>query len=171
MNAFFGGASQPRPGSSRAPAGVREAQRGHSDSGSDDEKGILEKQRDVETAVLVVDARGTGAVRTASGIHDLEQQQQQLLPQSLRRAQQGAGTDAAPAVAAAPAEPAGAAHLALTAIYGLTNLSSVVMIVVANKKALFTHEFNFPVTLTWLHAVFTAVGMSVMARSGFFERK
>ncbi|KAI8472997.1 MAG: triose-phosphate transporter family-domain-containing protein [Monoraphidium minutum] len=62
-------------------------------------------------------------------------------------------------------------QVVLTAAYGVTNLASVVAIVVANKKALFTYKFNFPVTLTWLHAVFTAVGMTLMARSGVFEQK
>jgi hypothetical protein len=59
----------------------------------------------------------------------------------------------------------------LTTAYGVTNLSSVVLIVVANKMVLFTHKFAFAVTLTWLHAVFTAVGMAAMAGAGVFERK
>lgn len=62
-------------------------------------------------------------------------------------------------------------HWVLTTIYGLTNLSSVVMIVVANKMVLFTYKFHFVVTLTLLHSVFTAVGMAAMAAAGVFQVK
>ena len=60
-------------------------------------------------------------------------------------------------------------HWVLTAVYGLTNLSSVVMIVVANKMVLFTYKFSFVVTLTLLHSLFTAVGMRAMAAAGLFQ--
>lgn len=53
----------------------------------------------------------------------------------------------------------------------MTNLSSVVMIVVANKMVLFTHKFSFVVTLTLLHSLFTAVGMTAMAAAGLFQVK
>ena len=82
-----------------------------------------------------------------------------------------ASAGGAAASSAAAAQRRAAPHWVLTASYGLTNLSSVVMIVVANKMVLFTHRFRFAVTLTWLHAVFTTVGMAAMARCGVFERK
>lgn len=41
------------------------------------------------------------------------------------------------------------------AAFGITNLTSVVAIVFANKLVLYTHGFGFAVTLTWLHTVFT----------------
>jgi solute carrier family 35 protein E3 len=57
------------------------------------------------------------------------------------------------------------------ALYGLTNLSSVVAIVFANKLVLYTHGFHFAATLTWLHTIFTTIGMVAMAAVGFFEIK
>jgi solute carrier family 35 protein E3 len=66
---------------------------------------------------------------------------------------------------------AGTPQWLLTVAYGLTNLSSVVMIVVANKMVLFTHKFSFVVTLTFLHSLFTAVGMAAMAAGGLFTVK
>jgi solute carrier family 35 protein E3 len=57
------------------------------------------------------------------------------------------------------------------ALYGITNLSSVVAIVFANKLVLYTHGFHFAATLTWLHTIFTTIGMIAMAAVGFFEIK
>jgi solute carrier family 35 protein E3 len=57
------------------------------------------------------------------------------------------------------------------ALYGITNLSSVVAIVFANKLVLYTHGFHFAATLTWFHTIFTTIGMIAMAAVGFFEIK
>jgi hypothetical protein len=54
---------------------------------------------------------------------------------------------------------------------GLTNLCSVVLIVVANKVVMTTHRFAFPVALTCCHSAVTAVGMAGMAAAGIFEVK
>ncbi|KAF6259080.1 hypothetical protein COO60DRAFT_1053503 [Scenedesmus sp. NREL 46B-D3] len=54
-------------------------------------------------------------------------------------------------------------------IYGLTNLGSVVTIVVANKVVMSTYKFSFPVCLTWFHSVVTALGMVAMAAAGMFQ--
>eukprot|EP00877_Chromochloris_zofingiensis_P002107 jgi/Chrzof1/11898/Cz06g13290.t1 len=59
----------------------------------------------------------------------------------------------------------------LPCAYGLTNLSSVVTIVLANKMVLYTYEFSFAVTLTWLHTIFTAAGMILLSTCGVFEKK
>uniref|UniRef100_A0A383W0N7 Sugar phosphate transporter domain-containing protein n=1 Tax=Tetradesmus obliquus TaxID=3088 RepID=A0A383W0N7_TETOB len=56
-------------------------------------------------------------------------------------------------------------------IYGLTNLGSVVTIVVANKVVMSTYKFSFPVCLTWFHAIVTALGMIAMAAAGMFQVK
>jgi hypothetical protein len=75
------------------------------------------------------------------------------------------------ATAAAHPHGHGPPQWVLTVGYGLTNLLSVVMIVVANKMVLFTLKFHFVVTLTFLHSVFTAVGMGTMAAAGLFQVK
>jgi solute carrier family 35 protein E3 len=81
-------------------------------------------------------------------------------------------TVAALATSAAPSAPAAQRRsLVLPAVYGLANLSSVIAIVVANKLALKTHGFSFPVALTWCHTAFTALGMTLLARLALFERK
>ena len=59
----------------------------------------------------------------------------------------------------------------LPVVYGLTNLASVIAIVVANKLVLYTYNFRFAVTLTWLHTIFTALGMVVLSATGLFEAK
>jgi hypothetical protein len=59
----------------------------------------------------------------------------------------------------------------LPAVYGITNLASVIAIVVANKLVLYTYNFRFAVTLTWLHTIFTALGMMVLSATGWFEPK
>jgi hypothetical protein len=85
----------------------------------------------------------------------------------------GPGSTAAASAGGAPHAPPrrGVPQWALTGAYGVTNLASVVMIVVANKMVLFTHKFGFAITLTCLHALFTAVGMAAMAAAGVFPRK
>lgn len=59
----------------------------------------------------------------------------------------------------------------MPAAYGLTNLVSVVAIVFANKMAMSSCGFSFPVALTWLHTSFTASGMVAMAAAGLFTPK
>lgn len=56
-------------------------------------------------------------------------------------------------------------------VYLTTNIIFVVAIVIANKKALTTYGFAFPVALTWLHTVFTAVGMQLLCSCGLFDKK
>lgn len=60
-------------------------------------------------------------------------------------------------------------HTAL--LPGLTNLSSVVTIVLANKVVMSTYKFSFPVCLTWFHSIVTALGMVAMAAAGTFQVK
>lgn len=55
--------------------------------------------------------------------------------------------------------------------YGLLNIISAVLIVVANKVVLYTYQFSFPVALTWLHTIVTAVGLQLMALLGMFTMK
>jgi solute carrier family 35 protein E3 len=55
--------------------------------------------------------------------------------------------------------------------YGLLNIVSAVLIVVANKVVLYTCRFSFPVALTWLHTIMTAVGLQLMALLGIFTIK
>jgi hypothetical protein len=59
----------------------------------------------------------------------------------------------------------------LPTLYGLTNLSSVVLIVFANKIVLGSYRFHFPVMLTWLHTIATAAGMVASAALGMFPTK
>jgi hypothetical protein len=56
-----------------------------------------------------------------------------------------------------------------TRLAGLTNLGSVVTIVVANKVVMSTYKFSFPVCLTWFHSIVTALGMMAMAAAGMFQ--
>eukprot|EP00775_Hariotina_reticulata_P004049 gene4049-4296_t len=56
-------------------------------------------------------------------------------------------------------------------VWGLTNLSSVVTIVVANKVVMTNYKFSFPVCLTFLHSIVTALGMMAMASANFFTVK
>lgn len=81
-----------------------------------------------------------------------------------------------PPPAKAPLPSSGAASSGrgawvLPAAYGLTNLSSVITIVFANKIVLGSCGFSFPVALTWLHTLFTASGMVAMAAAGLFPVK
>lgn len=124
-------------------------------------------QPKIETMVVKADTRSVA--RSAAATPDVEQPQPQ---QETRQQQPPVRVKALPAAPAAPAaSSAPVPHWVLTTAYGLTNLSSVVMIVVANKMVLFTHKFGFAVTLTCLHALFTAVGMAAMAAAGLFEHK
>ncbi|GBF94129.1 solute carrier family 35 member E3 [Raphidocelis subcapitata] len=124
-------------------------------------------QPKIETAVVKAGpSRPPSTTRTATAAAaDVEQQADAAgLQTARRRSVAGAGPGSASAQRGLPL-------WALTAAYGVTNLSSVVLIVVANKMVLFTHKFGFAVTLTWLHAVFTAVGMAALAGAGVFEHK
>lgn len=56
-------------------------------------------------------------------------------------------------------------------LYGTLNVVATVSIVFANKLVMSEYGFKFPVALTWLHSIFTAVGMSVMCSAGMFEKK
>jgi solute carrier family 35 protein E3 len=51
------------------------------------------------------------------------------------------------------------------------NLGSVVSIVVVNKLVLYTYGFKFAATLTWLHTIFTAVGMAALGAMEVFPVK
>lgn len=55
------------------------------------------------------------------------------------------------------------------AAYCLLNVLSTVGIVFANKLALDTYGFRFPIMLTWYHTAVTAVGMHMMSKFGVFE--
>ncbi|KAI8472640.1 MAG: triose-phosphate transporter family-domain-containing protein [Monoraphidium minutum] len=134
------------------------------------------QQTRVETAVLKSDVRKSGLASTvaasASGT-DLERAGAMAGERDALLHKDKDAAALAPA-AAPPAEKAAGGLQntnMLTAIYGITNLSSVVMIVVANKMVLFTYKFSFVVTLTLLHSIFTAVGMWAMASGGLFEVK
>jgi solute carrier family 35 protein E3 len=97
------------------------------------------------------------------------------IPQPLGQVQQQAGAAAGPALAQKQQQQQqqqpSSSGAVKAALYGLTNLSSVVAIVFANKLVLNTHGFHFAVTLTWLHTIFTTIGMIAMAAVGFFEIK
>jgi len=140
-------------------------------------------QQRIQTAVVKADTRGSGVARSTSAValdaeqaqQALEKQQQALEKQQRSRTGAGApstgGGSAPVASSSSSTGDGGIPHWVLTTMYGLTNLSSVVMIVVANKMVLFTHKFSFAVTLTCLHALFTAVGMTTLAAAGVFEHK
>jgi len=150
------------------------------------------QQRRMEPSVVKADSRGGASVApTAAGVlnsaasgerADLEAATQPLLSaEHGTKSVNGASAATSPLPAAGSASPhhsggGGAPGGAtpqwlLTACYGLTNLSSVVMIVVANKMVLFTYKFSFVVTLTLLHSIFTAAGMGAMAGAGLFTVK
>ena len=57
------------------------------------------------------------------------------------------------------------------AAYGLMNIVSASGIVFANKFVFQTFGFKFTTALTWVHTVFTLIGMRVFCRFGMFERK
>jgi hypothetical protein len=55
--------------------------------------------------------------------------------------------------------------------YGLVNVSSAVAIVMANKVAMYTYGFKFPVALTLIHMIVTAIGMRAMSWCALFDKK
>lgn len=55
--------------------------------------------------------------------------------------------------------------------YGLMNIISASGIVFANKLVFQNFGFKFTTALTWIHTLFTLVGMRVFCRMGMFERK
>ena len=99
------------------------------------------------------------AKRHSYDIEDDEDQQAFLAPQPF--------ADGHTKTAAPPA----ATTIMLPAFYGIMNLVSVIAIVVANKLVLYTYQFKFAVTLTWLHTIVTACGMRGLAAAGFFQPK
>ena len=44
-------------------------------------------------------------------------------------------------------------------------------IVFANKAVFSTYQFKFTCALTWVHTLFTLVGMRIFLAAGLFERK
>jgi solute carrier family 35 protein E3 len=113
-----------------------------------------------ETARLL----STSSSSKAAAIAASPQHQQQRLPSA------AAAATAPPTTIATTATPNNPTRsFLLPLVYGLANLSSVIAIVVANKLALKTHGFSFPVALTWCHTAFTAAGMALLARCGFFR--
>jgi solute carrier family 35 protein E3 len=56
------------------------------------------------------------------------------------------------------------------ALYVLLNIVSATGVVFANKSV-FQCGFEFTTTLTWLHTLFTMVGMALMAHAQIFEPK
>jgi solute carrier family 35 protein E3 len=69
------------------------------------------------------------------------------------------------------AEPHCKATCVTISAYGALNITSSVLIVIANKMVLQTYGFAFPAALTLLHMVFTAAGMTCMALAGVFTPK
>ncbi|EFJ43115.1 hypothetical protein VOLCADRAFT_106985 [Volvox carteri f. nagariensis] len=55
--------------------------------------------------------------------------------------------------------------------YGIMNVISASGIVFANKAVFQTYGFHFTYALTWIHTVFTLVGMRVFAAAGMFPVK
>jgi hypothetical protein len=114
---------------------------------------------------------GGGTLRAVGSGADVEAQQPLLAAKASPAGTPPASTGGAPPGAHHGGHHGGPPQWALTVAYGLTNLLSVVMIVVANKMVLFTLKFHFVVTLTLLHSIFTAVGMGAMAAAGLFQVK
>jgi hypothetical protein len=56
-------------------------------------------------------------------------------------------------------------------LYGFTNVSSTVAIVLANKIVLYKCGFSFPVSLTFLHTVVTWLGMWLLLLGGAYQYK
>jgi hypothetical protein len=118
---------------------------------------------------LAPTAAGVVLQHTSSSINgDAEASQPLLSPNAATTAASASVKD--PDADAAPAHSPSQQAM-LTVIYGVTNLLSVVLIVVSNKMVLFTYKFSFVVTLTLLHSIFTAVGMAAMAGGGLFPVK
>lgn len=57
------------------------------------------------------------------------------------------------------------------AVYGALNIISASGIVFANKAVFQHYDFHFTYALTWIHTVFTLVGMRVFASAGMFQVK
>lgn len=55
--------------------------------------------------------------------------------------------------------------------YLFVNVASASGIVFANKAVFKFYDFHFAVTLTWIHTLFTIVGMRLFARAGMFKPK
>lgn len=56
-------------------------------------------------------------------------------------------------------------------LYGLMNIISASGIVFANKAVFSHYNYNFTFALTWIHTLFTLVGMRVFANCGMFTPK
>lgn len=54
-------------------------------------------------------------------------------------------------------------------LYGLLNIVSASGIVFANKAVFQVYGFHFTLALTWIHTLFTLVGMRIFLRAGMFE--
>ncbi|KAF6261701.1 triose-phosphate transporter family-domain-containing protein [Scenedesmus sp. NREL 46B-D3] len=55
--------------------------------------------------------------------------------------------------------------------YGALNIASASGIVFANKLVMTTYGFSFTCTLTWIHTLFTLVGMRLFLMAGMFQHK
>ena len=123
MQAIFGG------GPARSAASTAGAEHRYSQLSD----GKIERQG---TTVVSIDARaGSGAMVLGGSASspDFAKQQQQQFQHTQQRHHASASKESSSG-ADVPAIPAGLHSLALTATYGIVNLASVVMIVVANKK-------------------------------------
>ncbi|GFR52735.1 hypothetical protein Agub_g15287, partial [Astrephomene gubernaculifera] len=56
-------------------------------------------------------------------------------------------------------------------LYGLMNVVSASGIVFANKAVFKTYDFHFTYALTWIHTLFTLLGMRLFAAGGMFAVK
>lgn len=56
-------------------------------------------------------------------------------------------------------------------LYGLMNIVAASGIVFANKTVFQVFGFKFTTALTWVHTIFTLVGMRVFCKFGMFEYK
>ncbi|CAD7703136.1 unnamed protein product [Ostreobium quekettii] len=57
------------------------------------------------------------------------------------------------------------------AAYGLLNIVTASGIVFANKTVFQVYGFHFTIALTWIHTLFTIVGMRIFLRAGMFEHR
>eukprot|EP00882_Tetradesmus_deserticola_P030239 GHRQ01033937.1.p1 GENE.GHRQ01033937.1~~GHRQ01033937.1.p1 ORF type:complete len:185 (+),score=56.49 GHRQ01033937.1:451-1005(+) len=55
--------------------------------------------------------------------------------------------------------------------FGALNIASASGIVFANKLVMTTYGFSFTCTLTWIHTLFTLVGMRLFLMAGMFQHK
>ncbi len=161
FQAVFGGGTA-QPSSSNATESA--PRRGAIAAIIDEEAPLLRtdsnQQQEVPTSVVKrtdTDVSSAGYSKARNGAADMQhmdQQQQQGDKAAALMAKSGlqvsnaspSGKATTAATAAAPAEPA---SWLLPVAYGLTNLSSVVLIVFANKIVLGKCGFAFPVALTW----------------------